>query len=85
MWDLNTGEELMSLSGHKRDVVAVRYCKLTKILYSVSQNIIKVGIDTQTLTLSFEESPRVVWSVASLLMLIISFNHPVMGFTARVR
>lgn len=34
----------MSLSGHKRDVVSVRYCKLTKILYSVSQNIIKVEI-----------------------------------------
>ncbi|XP_031568029.1 kinesin-like protein KIF21A [Actinia tenebrosa] len=42
VWDLNTGEEVMSLSGHKRDVVAVRYCKLTKILYSVSQNIIKL-------------------------------------------
>ena len=42
IWDLNTGEETMSLGGHKRDVVAVRYCPQTQQVFSVSQNIIKV-------------------------------------------
>ncbi|XP_048580945.1 kinesin-like protein KIF21A isoform X2 [Nematostella vectensis] len=42
VWDLNTGEEILSLSGHKRDVVAVKYCHNTNCVYSVAQNLIKM-------------------------------------------
>ncbi|CAB3988481.1 Kinesin KIF21A [Paramuricea clavata] len=42
IWDLNTGEETMSLGQHKRDVTSLKYCAETKRLFSVSQNIIKI-------------------------------------------
>lgn len=42
VWDLNTGEETLSCAGHKRDVVAVRYCSKTQRIFGASQNIIKV-------------------------------------------
>ncbi|XP_028393675.1 kinesin-like protein KIF21A isoform X2 [Dendronephthya gigantea] len=42
IWDLNTGEETMSLGQHKRDVTSLKYCIETKRLFSVSQNIIKI-------------------------------------------
>ena len=44
VWDLNTGEETLSCAGHKRDVVAVRYCSKTQRIFGASQNIIKVKI-----------------------------------------
>ena len=44
VWDLNTGEETLSCAGHKRDVVAVRYCPKTQRIFGASQNIIKVKI-----------------------------------------
>ena len=34
----------MSLGQHKRDVTSLKYCAETKRLFSVSQNIIKVGV-----------------------------------------
>ena len=42
VWDLNTGEETLSCAGHKRDVVAVRYCHKTQRIFGASQNVIKV-------------------------------------------
>ena len=42
MWDLNIGEETASLGGHKREVVAVRFCPRTHCVFSASQNIVKV-------------------------------------------
>ncbi|KAJ7322786.1 hypothetical protein OS493_032971 [Desmophyllum pertusum] len=42
VWDLNTGEETLSCAGHKRDVVAVRYCPKTQRIFGASQNIVKV-------------------------------------------
>lgn len=42
VWDLNTGEETLSCAGHKRDVVAVRYCPKSQRIFGASQNIIKV-------------------------------------------
>ncbi|XP_068706448.1 kinesin-like protein KIF21A [Montipora foliosa] len=42
VWDLNTGEETLSCAGHKRDVVAVRYCRKSQRIFGASQNIIKV-------------------------------------------
>jgi len=44
VWDLNTGEETLSCAGHKRDVVAVRYCPKTQRIFGASQNVIKVNI-----------------------------------------
>ena len=44
VWDLNTGEETLSCAGHKRDVVAVRYCRKSQRIFGASQNIIKVFI-----------------------------------------
>lgn len=42
IWDLNTGEETMSLGLHRRDVTSLKFCDETKRLFSVSQNIIKI-------------------------------------------
>nr|XP_058952852.1 kinesin-like protein KIF21A [Pocillopora verrucosa] len=42
VWDLNTGEETLSCAGHKRDVVAVRYCPKTQRVFGAAQNVIKV-------------------------------------------
>ena len=44
LWDLNTGEETLSCAGHKRDVVAVRYCPKSQRIFGASQNIIKVYV-----------------------------------------
>ena len=46
VWDLNTGEETLSCAGHKRDVVAVRYCPKSQRIFGASQNIIKVFVTT---------------------------------------
>ena len=48
VWDLNRGDEIMSLGGHKRDVTVVRYSPFTKLVFTVNQSTIKV-----TLTLIF--------------------------------
>ena len=45
VWDLNTGEETVSLGGHKRDVVAVRFCTRTQRVFSASQNLVKVTVN----------------------------------------
>ena len=39
---MNTGEETLSCAGHKRDVVAVRYCLKTQRVFGAAQNVIKV-------------------------------------------
>jgi len=42
VWDLNRGDEIMSLGGHKRDVTVVRYSPFTKLVFTVNQSTIKI-------------------------------------------
>ena len=42
IWDLNRGDEILSLAGHKRDVTVVRYAPTTKLVFTVNQSTIKV-------------------------------------------
>lgn len=42
IWDLNRGDEILSLAGHKRDVTVVRYSPTTKLVFTVNQSTIKV-------------------------------------------
>lgn len=43
IWDLNRGDEIMSLAGHKRDVTVVRYSPITNLVFTVNQSTIKVS------------------------------------------
>ena len=42
MWDLQTGCETLSLPGHPNNVVSVRYCEQSKLIFTVSQSYITV-------------------------------------------
>jgi len=42
VWDLATGTEVLSLSGHPNNVISVKYSEETKLLYTVSTYFIKV-------------------------------------------
>ncbi len=42
IWDLQTGAEMMTLSGHPNNVVSVKYSEDTKLIYTVSTYFIKV-------------------------------------------
>ena len=42
VWDLSTGEEILSLDSHPNNVVKVDYCEDTRLVYTVSNFAIKV-------------------------------------------
>ncbi|XP_015930518.1 kinesin-like protein KIF21A isoform X2 [Parasteatoda tepidariorum] len=42
IWDLGTGKEIQSLSGHPNNVVSVRYSEYTRLGFSVSSAFVKV-------------------------------------------
>jgi WD40 repeat protein len=42
VWDLNQGRERDSLNGHPNNVVAVKYCERTGLVFSVSNSFVKV-------------------------------------------
>ncbi|XP_068455089.1 kinesin-like protein KIF21B isoform X3 [Clinocottus analis] len=42
MWNLVTGQELVTLKGHPNNVVSVKYCASSGLLFSVSTSFIKV-------------------------------------------
>ena len=42
IWDLHTGQEVLTLSGHPNNVVSVKYSEDTKLVYTVSTYFIKV-------------------------------------------
>eukprot|EP00795_Rhopilema_esculentum_P012993 gene12993-3761_t len=60
IWDLNRGDEILSLSGHKRDVAVVKYSPITKLVFTVNQSTIKIwdirqrtGVCVKTLSGNF--------------------------------
>ncbi|KAK3103464.1 hypothetical protein FSP39_019440 [Pinctada imbricata] len=42
VWDLQTGRETLSLPGHPNNVVSVRYCQKSRLIFTVSQSYISV-------------------------------------------
>ncbi|NXU57742.1 KI21A protein, partial [Turnix velox] len=42
VWNLVTGQEIMSLGGHPNNVVSVKYCNYTSLVFTVSTYYIKV-------------------------------------------
>ncbi|XP_014651342.1 PREDICTED: kinesin-like protein KIF21A [Ceratotherium simum simum] len=42
VWNLVTGQEIMSLGGHPNNVVSVKYCNYTCLVFTVSTSYIKV-------------------------------------------
>ncbi|KAM3822704.1 LOW QUALITY PROTEIN: kinesin-like protein KIF21A [Vipera latastei] len=42
VWNLVTGQEIMSLSGHPNNVVSVKYCNYTSLVFTVSTSYINV-------------------------------------------
>ncbi|XP_014385043.1 PREDICTED: kinesin-like protein KIF21A isoform X12 [Myotis brandtii] len=42
VWNLVTGQEIMSLGGHPNNVVSVKYCNYTGLVFTVSTSYIKV-------------------------------------------
>ncbi|XP_063783162.1 kinesin-like protein KIF21A isoform X2 [Pseudophryne corroboree] len=42
IWNLVTGQEIMSLGGHPNNVVSVKYCNYTSLVFTVSTSYIKV-------------------------------------------
>ncbi|XP_071956481.1 kinesin-like protein KIF21A isoform X3 [Antedon mediterranea] len=42
VWNLDTGQELLTLGGHPNNVISVRYCKRLQLVFSVSTSYIKV-------------------------------------------
>ena len=44
VWDLKTGEEIMSLASHKRDVAAVKFSPNMNVVFTVYQSTVKVNL-----------------------------------------
>ncbi|KYO38601.1 kinesin-like protein KIF21A isoform X2 [Alligator mississippiensis] len=42
VWNLVTGQEIMSLGGHPNNVVSVKYCNYTSLVFTISTSYIKV-------------------------------------------
>ncbi|KAL2776594.1 kinesin-like protein KIF21A isoform 7 [Daubentonia madagascariensis] len=42
VWNLVTGQEIMSLGGHPNNVISVKYCNYTSLVFTVSTSYIKV-------------------------------------------
>uniref|UniRef100_A0A8D0HR88 Kinesin-like protein KIF21A n=1 Tax=Sphenodon punctatus TaxID=8508 RepID=A0A8D0HR88_SPHPU len=42
VWNLVTGQEIMSLGGHHNNVVSVKYCNYTSLVFTISTSYIKV-------------------------------------------
>ncbi|XP_055997079.1 kinesin-like protein KIF21A isoform X13 [Ostrea edulis] len=47
IWDLHTGKEVASFTSHPNNVVCVRYCPQSRLLFTVSQSYVSVW-DTRT-------------------------------------
>ena len=64
IWDLESGDEILTLDGHPNNVVKVEFCEETKLVFTVSNFAVKI-FDMrqgpkciQTLTLVFS-----VWNI----------------------
>jgi WD40 repeat protein len=42
IWDLNTGQEILSLNGHPNNVQKIRYCPNLNLIFTVSSSYVKV-------------------------------------------
>jgi len=42
IWDLQTGEEMLTLDAHPNNVVSVKYSDTTNLVYTVSTYVVKV-------------------------------------------
>ncbi|KAJ8299258.1 hypothetical protein KUTeg_023318 [Tegillarca granosa] len=42
VWDLHSGKEIISLSGHPNNVISVKYCPTSRLVFTVSQSYINV-------------------------------------------
>ena len=42
IWDLESGEEILTLDGHPNNVVKVDYCEETKLVFTVSNFAVKI-------------------------------------------
>ncbi|XP_065436397.1 kinesin-like protein KIF21B [Chrysemys picta bellii] len=42
MWNLVTGQEIASLKGHPNNVVSIKYCSHSGLVFTVSTSYIKV-------------------------------------------
>ena len=42
MWNLVTGQEIAALKGHPNNVVSIKYCSHSGLVFSVSTSYIKV-------------------------------------------
>ena len=42
MWNLVTGQEIAALKGHPNNVVSIKYCSHSGLVFSVSASYIKV-------------------------------------------
>jgi kinesin family protein 4/21/27 len=42
MWNLVTGQEIAALKGHPNNVVSIKYCSHSGLVFSVSSSYIKV-------------------------------------------
>lgn len=42
MWNLVTGQEIASLKGHPNNVVSIKYCSHTGLVFTVATSYIKV-------------------------------------------
>lgn len=42
IWDLSSGQEILTLGSHPNNVTAVRYCEESQLAYTVSTYFIKV-------------------------------------------
>uniref|UniRef100_A0A3B5KAF0 Kinesin family member 21B n=1 Tax=Takifugu rubripes TaxID=31033 RepID=A0A3B5KAF0_TAKRU len=62
MWNLVTGQEIITLKGHPNNVVSVKYCPSSCLLFSVSTSYIKVWDirDTAKCVRTFTSSGQVV-------------------------
>ena len=62
IWDLESGDEILTLDGHPNNVVKVEFCEETKLVFTVSNFAVKIFdmrqgpkcIQTLTLVFSVE-------------------------------
>ena len=63
IWDLESGDEILTLDGHPNNVVKVEFCEETKLVFTVSNFAVKIFdmrqgpkcIQTLTLVFSVEK------------------------------
>ncbi|XP_049639721.1 kinesin-like protein KIF21A isoform X4 [Suncus etruscus] len=57
VWNLVTGQEIMSLGGHANNVVSVKYCTYTSLVFTVSTSYVKVW--------DIRDSAKCLWTLTS--------------------